>query len=202
MADRSRGVDDSQADHYAAQAQLVAKSLANTFWFEEGGYLHDCVAPAGPDFSLRPNQVIAIAQPHCPFTKEQRRSVLKIVGEQLLTPVGLRTLAWSDGRYRGRYGGSWESRDRAYHQGTVWPWLMGYFIQAHLSVNDFSPASRDQARRWLEPFLHHLHQECLGQVSEIFEGDTPHTPRGCVAQAWSVGELLRAKRMIDEGRAI
>ncbi len=202
LAERSGGIDNAAADHYAAQAQLVARSFAQAFWYEQGGYLYDCISPTAADASLRPNQVIAIAMPHCPFSREQKLSVLRVVSQTLLTPVGLRTLAWSDGRYRGRYGGSWESRDRAYHQGTVWPWLMGYFIQAYLMAHDFSPAARQQATSWLDGFNHHLRQAGLGTVSEIFEGDAPHTPRGCIAQAWSVGELLRAKLMIQRGHLL
>jgi predicted glycogen debranching enzyme len=202
MAERTRGHDNAAADHYAAEAQRVAASFARAFWYEQGGYLYDCISPTAADASLRPSQVIAIAMPHCPFSRQQRLSVLRVVIEQLLTPVGLRSLAWSDGRYRGRYGGSWESRDRAYHQGTVWTWLMGFFVQAHLMVNDFSPAARQQASAYLEGFNQHLRQAGLGTVSEIFEGDAPHAPRGCIAQAWSVGELIRAKLMIQRGHLL
>ena len=202
LAQRSRATDRAAADSYAAEADRVSRSFASAFWYAQGGYLYDCLSPTTADASLRPNQVIAIAMPHCPLSREQKLSVLRVVGETLLTPLGLRTLAWSDGRYRGRYGGSWESRDRAYHQGTVWPWLLGYFIQAHLMVHDFSAAARDQATGWLDGFNQHLRQAGLGTVSEIFEGDSPHTPRGCIAQAWSVGELIRAKLMIQRGHVL
>ncbi len=199
MAERCRGLDDKAADHFAAEAQRVGESFARSFWYAEGGYLYDCLGPNGPDASLRPNQAIAIAQRHCPLPIEQQRSALQRVAEQLLTPVGLRTLAPTDGRYCGSLGVTWESRDRAYHQGTVWPWLIGPFIQAYLKVNEFSDAARAQAARWLEPFDAHLEQAGLGSVSEIFAGDAPHAPAGCIAQAWSVAEVLRAKLMVQRG---
>jgi glycogen debranching enzyme len=104
----------------------------------------------------------------------------------------LRSLAANDPQYVGQYGGDMRSRDAAYHQGTVWAWLIGPFISAYLKVNGVSKASRKQARAWLAGFNEHLFNECLGQVSEIFDGDAPHAPRGCVAQAWSVAEILRA----------
>ena len=128
--------------------------------------------------------------------------MVRLVTENLLTPLGLRTLAPSDPHYRGVYGGSWESRDRAYHQGTIWPWLMGPMVQAYLKVNDFSPAARRQAGNWLEPFEHHLAEAGLGSINEIFSGDPPFTPGGCIAQAWSVAEVLRAKLMVQRGQVM
>ena len=124
-----------------------------------------------------------------------RLSIQLFLLDLLLTPVGLRTLAPTHPAYRGRYGVSWESRDRAYHQGTVWAWLMGPFIEAWLRINDFSPPAGQQAEHWLAGFDPHLRQAGIGTISEIFDGDPPHAPRGCIAQAWSVGEVLRAKRL-------
>jgi glycogen debranching enzyme len=122
---------------------------------------------------------------------DRAASILKVVERELLTPRGLRTLSPSDPNYIGRYEGAPATRDGAYHQGTVWPWLMGPYITAAVKT-----LGRDTGRRlaatWLENFEPHLHEACLGQVSEIFAGDAPHAPRGCVAQAWSVAELLRA----------
>ncbi|NQU75268.1 MAG: glycogen debranching enzyme N-terminal domain-containing protein, partial [Planctomycetes bacterium] len=186
MAERCRGFDDQAADYFAAEAQRVAASFVRAFWHEEGGYLYDCVSPTESDRSLRPNQVIAVAMPHCPLGRDQQLSVLQVVVENLLTPCGLRTLAPSDPRYRGQYGGSWESRDHAYHQGTVWAWLMGPMVQAYLKVHDFSEDARRQAAAWLEPFDRHLYEAGMGKISEIFDGNHPHAPRGCIAQAWSV----------------
>ena len=124
-------------------------------------------------------------------SKERAVSILGVIERELLTPRGLRTLSPSDPNYIGRYEGGPGSRDGAYHQGTVWPWLMGPYITAY--VKTFGrKAGRRLAAMWLENFQQHFHEACLGQVSEIFDGDAPHTPRGCVAQAWSVAELLRA----------
>jgi len=123
--------------------------------------------------------------------KERAVSILNVVERELLTPRGLRTLAPSDPNYIGRYEGGPRSRDGAYHQGTVWPWLMGPYITASVKVFG-RKAGRRLATTLLENFEQHLDEACVGQVSEIFDGDAPHTPRGCVAQAWSVAELLRA----------
>ncbi len=125
------------------------------------------------------------------ISQEEAASILRVVEAELLTPRGLRTLSPRDDQYAGRYEGNSVSRDSVYHQGTVWPWLMGPFITAYLKTFGFS-AGRKMATEWFEKFREHLNEACLGQVSEIFDGDAPHTPRGCVAQAWSVGEILRA----------
>jgi glycogen debranching enzyme len=124
-------------------------------------------------------------------SKRRAKSLLRIVERELLTPRGLRTLSPNDPQYRGRYEGEPLSRDGAYHQGTVWPWLMGPYINAWVKTFGVS-TGRKVAAEWLENFQPHLAEACVGQVSEIFDGDAPHTPRGCVAQAWSVAELLRA----------
>lgn len=124
---------------------------------------------------------------------ERARSVVRVVERELLTPYGLRSLAPSHPDYRGRYAGDSLSRDGSYHQGTVWAWLIGPFITAYLKVNNRTPESIVQARKWLYAFREHLTNAGLGQISEIFDGDPPHTPRGCIAQAWSVAELLRCE---------
>ena len=116
--------------------------------------------------------------------------------DKLLTPMGLRTLSPDDPRYQGRYGGSWESRNRSYHQGTVWAWLMGAFVEAYLKVHGENPPAAAQVRKWLAAFDDHLAEGGLGFISEIFDGDEPHHPRGCIAQAWSVAEILRAKQLV------
>jgi glycogen debranching enzyme len=127
----------------------------------------------------------------------QRRAVLARVESELLTPYGLRSLSPRDSRYCPRYQGSPYERDSAYHQGTVWSWLIGPYIEAYLRVNGRSPTSKAQARRLLQPLVEHLDQAGIGSVSEVFDGDPPHTPGGCIAQAWSVGELLRAWHMTE-----
>jgi glycogen debranching enzyme len=123
---------------------------------------------------------------------DKARRVVEMVERELLTPVGLRSLARSDAQYRPRYEGGVTSRDGAYHQGTVWPWLLGPFITAYVEVNGRTQKARDQAAQWLAQFQAHLDDAGLGQVSEIFDAEPPHAPRGCIAQAWSVAELLRA----------
>jgi len=192
------------ARHNAGNAgRLVSKwqEIANkgrerfekTFWYEEGGYLYDVVTESGPDRRLRPNQVIALALRDCPLASERQKRALKVVEEKLLTPYGLRTLSPDEAEYRGRYEGNWQERDRAYHQGTVWPWLMGPFVEAYLKLHDFDSEACAKAHRWLEPLLSHMLNDAgLGSISEIFDGDPPHKPRGCIAQAWSVAEVLRA----------
>ncbi|MGH7207721.1 MAG: amylo-alpha-1,6-glucosidase, partial [Nitrospiraceae bacterium] len=126
------------------------------------------------------------------LSREQAMRVVRVVEEQLLTPVGLRTLAPGDPRYRPHYGGSVADRDGAYHQGTVWPFLLGPFVTAWVSTHGGTTVARRKARRFFTGIEQHLGEACLGQVSEIFDAEAPHTPRGCFAQAWSVAEVLRA----------
>jgi len=197
-ATRCYGADDALADRFAAAAQMIAASFVRTFWNGEDQCLFDCVYQRAHDATIRPNQILAVSLPYSPLTPDQQASVVRVVATQLLTPVGLRSLAPRDPRYRRRYGGSWESRDRAYHQGTVWAWLMGPFVEAYLKVSGDRPAALAQAKVWLKGIDEHLAEACLGFVSEIFDADWPHTPRGAIAQAWSVGEILRAKQLITQ----
>ncbi len=125
------------------------------------------------------------------LTPERAKRVVEKVQAQLLTPYGLRTLAPNDPQYRGRYTGGPSERDGAYHQGTVWPWLIGPFLTAYVKVNGGTPVARSQAAEWLKPLQEHLSDGGLGHISEIFDGDSPQRPCGCIAQAWSVGEVLR-----------
>ncbi len=190
------------ADEYAAMAERARSGFAR-FWCagadcdhgccrDQGyyhGYCHDVLdTPDGDDASLRPNQLFAVSLPHSPLSAEQQRAVVDACARHLLTSHGLRSLAPSDPAYVGRYGGDRRQRDAAYHQGTVWGWLIGPFVTAHLRVY----GDRERARSFLRPFVHHLSDHAVGSVSEIFDGDPPFTPRGCIAQAWSVAELLRA----------
>jgi len=198
MADRCRSLDDSRAEHYAAAAEMIGRAFVRAFWNEADECLYDCVTDGRPDPSLRPNQIFAVSLPHSPLNIEQRKAVVRVVAEKLLTPMGLRSLSPDDPRYRRRYGGSWESRDRAYHQGTVWAWLIGAFIEAYLKVEGPKPFAVRQAEHWLEAFGDHLGEAGLGFVSEVFDGDPPHRPRGCIAQAWSVAEVLRARQLVNK----
>lgn len=176
---------------YGAMANKALASFNSVFWNEQTGCLYDVVNGENRDASIRPNQVIAISLSNTMLSKDRAVSVLRVIERELLTPRGLRTLSPTDSNYIGRYEGGPANRDGAYHQGTVWPWLMGPYITAYTKTFG-KKAGRKFASAWLENFKDHLREACLGQVSEIFDGDAPHNPRGCVAQAWSVAELLRA----------
>jgi predicted glycogen debranching enzyme len=176
---------------YRSMSALTRWSFNRLFWYEAAGYLYDVVNGGPPDASLRPNQIFAVSLTHSMLNKERARQVVAVVEKNLLTPYGLRSLAPSDPNYRGRYTGGPAERDSAYHQGTVWPWLMGPFLTAYIRVHDASDAARQQAEEWLKPLREHLDDAGLGHISEIFDGDEPQRPAGCIAQAWSVAELLR-----------
>jgi glycogen debranching enzyme len=167
-----------------------------TFWLAELHYLADVVDDKGrQDPRLRPNQLIALAIPQPPVPRDLARHVVRTVEHHLLTPYGLRTLAPFDPEYRGRYEGDVAARDSAYHQGTVWTWLLGPYADALLFTFGNTPPTLSRLRRLLKPFEKHLYDAGLGTISEIFDGDPPHHPRGCFAQAWSVAELLRLWQM-------
>jgi glycogen debranching enzyme len=179
---------DSLVEHYTALADQVRASFSR-FWNDETGHCHDVIdGPGGDDPSLRPNQLLAVSLSHSPLNPQQQKAVVDACAHHLLTPHGLRSLAPDDPAYIGHYGGDRRTRDAAYHQGTVWGWLLGPFATAHLRVYD-DPAV---ARSFLEPLMRQLTSHGLGSLSEIFDGDPPHTPRGCIAQAWTVAEVLRA----------
>ncbi len=190
--------DVDAAKHYKALAERVAASFCELFWNESKGYLNDCILPDGSvDDSLRPNQLFAVSLAFSPLSAFQQKSVVDMVQKELLTPYGLRTLNVQDSRYRSIYTGPQGERDEAYHQGTVWPYLIGPFVESYLKVNGFSRKTKKKAAEFIEPLMQHLTNEsCLGQICEIFDGDAPHKPRGCFAQAWSVGELIRAYWLI------
>src|SRR5205085_1479013 len=175
---------------YGKMADQARASFNKLFWNHELGCLYDVINGENRDASIRPNQVIALSLANAMLSEDRAASVLHVVERELLTPRGLRTLSPSDPNYIGRYEGSPSSRDGAYHQGTVWPWLVGPYISAYTKTFGIK-AGRELAATWLRNFEDHLQEACLGQVSEIFDGDAPHAPRGCVAQAWSVAEILR-----------
>jgi predicted glycogen debranching enzyme len=173
-------------------AETVRGSFNARFWYQDGGYLYDVVdGEDGDDASCRPNQVFAISLRHPVLDRSRWQPVLEVVRERLLTPVGLRSLSPDHPDYKPQYHGDLHSRDAAYHQGTVWAWLIGPFIDAWLKLHPERPG---EARRFLTGFEPHLDQACIGTISEIFDAEAPFTPRGCVAQAWSVAEVLRAWR--------
>lgn len=182
--------DSDQADAYAASADRAARSFNERFWYPVGGYLYDVVdGESGDDPSMRPNQVFAISLPHPVLDRAYWNPVLDQVTQRLLTPMGLRSLAPGQPDYRARYDGDLRARDAAYHQGTIWPWLVGPFVDAWLKVR---PDEIQAVRDFLVGFRDHLGEACIGSVSEIFDAEAPYTPRGCIAQAWSVAEALRA----------
>jgi len=183
--------DEPGRKRYNGMAALTKWSFNRLLWNENGGYLYDVVNGAPPDASIRPNQIFAVSLHYSVLSPERAKQVVDTVQQHLLTPYGLRSLAPSGPQYRARYTGDGRSRDGAYHQGTVWPWLMGPFITAYLKVNGRSEAALRQAEQWLVPFKEHLSEAGLGHISEIFNGDAPHQPVGCIAQAWSVAEILR-----------
>jgi len=182
--------DKANRKQYKAMAERARKSFNELFWNETRNCLYDVVDSSARDASIRPNQVFAISLTNSMLSKKRAESVLRVVERELLTPRGLRTLAPIDARYIGRYEGDQRSRDGAYHQGTVWPWLMGPYLTAYIKTFG-EKAGRAFGAQWLNNFADHLAEGCVGQVSEIFDGDAPQLPRGCVAQAWSVAELLR-----------
>ncbi len=174
-----------------ARADRVAESFRKAFWLNPFRGLADVVNGSVRDTAMRPNQIFAVSLPNSPLTRPQQEAVVEAVRRELLTPVGLRSLAKSDPNYHGRYTGPMWERDAAYHNGTIWAWPLGAFLDAYLKVHDRSEESIAQARRWLEPLLDTMQHGCIGQIGEIFEGDEPHRGVGCFAQAWSVAEALR-----------
>jgi predicted glycogen debranching enzyme len=182
--------DLEPAGPYGEMAAKAKASFAPLFWNEGAGCLDDVAG----DSSIRPNQLAAIGLTHKIFDDPARtRSILGVVERELLTPYGLRTLSPGDSRYQGRY-----TSDAAYHQGTVWPWLMGLFVAAHLDAHAHSPEAKARARAWLAPLDAYRGGPGLGHICEIFDGDTPHEPRGAIAQAWSLAEFLRATSLAKE----
>jgi predicted glycogen debranching enzyme len=191
--------DIKNMKHYKSMAEQVKTSFCKLFWNEETGYLNDSILPDGSvDSTLRPNQIFAVSLPFSPLSLQQQKSVVDAAQKELLTPYGLRTLNVQNSHYKGTYSGPPQQRDEAYHQGTVWPYLIGPFIESFLKVNDFSEKSKRKAAEFIQPLMEHLTQQgCIGSISEIFDGDPPHNPRGCIAQAWSVAELIRVYQLIN-----
>ncbi len=182
------GRADESAD-LAARAKRVRDRFVELFWNDEASCLLDVVRGDQRDASIRPNQIFALSLPFPLLPKDKAKGVLSVVEEKLLTPYGLRSLSPDDPAYRGRYEGGPIERDSAYHQGTVWSWLLGPYADALIKTS--GAVGKTKARKLIEGLLPHLREEGLGTISEIFDGDAPHAPRGCPAQAWSVAEALR-----------
>ncbi len=205
--------DASMGAHLRDLGETVGRGFRAEFWNASAGCLYDCLTPVDggpgwrPSTEIRPNQLFAISLPHSPLSIEQQRSVLAVIRAKLLTPCGVRTLDPGDPNYRARYEGNLFERDRAYHNGTAWPWLLGPFAEATLRVGNFSEAAIREARAALGPILSEMlggpdrlgdsnPRGCLGQIAEIYDGDAPQRPQGCPAQAWSIAEVLRVMLLV------
>jgi len=181
--------NDAAAREMAELAEQVCTSFNTRFWNAEAGYLFDVIdGEQGDDPALRPNQLFAISLDHPVLNNSRWKPVMEQVTQHLLTPVGLRSLAPGHPDYKATYDGDLRSRDAAYHQGTVWGWLIGPYIDAWLRVY---PYEAHKAPEFLAGFDHHLNEACVGSISEVFDAESPYHPRGCIAQAWSVAEVLR-----------
>ena len=182
--------DKQEAADFMLKAGKMKERFFEVFWNEAGEYLYDYVDGDHREAEIRPNQVFALSLPFALLADEYSQKILRIVSERLLTPVGLRSLDPEDPAYRPTYAGDQFSRDSAYHQGTVWSWLLGPFVTALVRV--VGEQGKMRSKEILEAFRPHLEEAGIGTVSEIFDASAPHAPRGCIAQAWSIGELLRA----------
>ncbi len=179
--------------------EKIKKSFQKMYWDEEKGYLADFASldREQKNWSVRPNQILAASLPFSPLTEDQIRSILSVVDKHLLTPRGLRSLSNQDPSYQGKYQGTQTQRRLAYHQGSVWPWLMGHYIEAYLKVHD-----RDEALPYTtslyRAFEETMPEHGISSISEIYDGDAPHAPRGAISQAWNVAEIIRAGKLIEE----
>lgn len=195
--------EEEYAEKLLALSNRVKASFAKRFYNEKKGCLYDVVDEVQRDGKtikdndkVRPNQVWAVSLPYTMLDRETEKKVIDVVLTRLYTDYGLRTLPVDDEEYHGEYKGKLVDRDHAYHQGTAWAFPMGGFIEGFLKVNDYSDEAKETARELLEPMKHHLDDGCIGGIAEIFDGDAPHTSRGCYSQAWSVGEILRAYTLL------
>lgn len=198
--------DRPRATELRRLAEQAGKSFRRAFWNDADQCLFDCLYPDGaggwsPSREIRPNQIFAVSLPHSPLTEKRQQAVVACVRQRLLTPFGLRTLAPGSTGYQPRFEGGMFERDRAYHNGTAWPWLMGPYVEALLRAGGFSAAARDEARDALRPLTRSLEADCLGQIAEVYDAEgAPERPQragGCPAQAWSVAEVLRAAILIE-----
>src|SRR5262249_11235430 len=181
--------NENEAKPHRDLALRIRDSFNQRFWSNELGYLYDVVdGENGDDSACRPNQLLSISLPNAVLNPQRWDAVLKVVESRLVTPFGLRSLAPGHADYKSTYSGDLRSRDAAYHQGTVWAWLIGPFLDAWMKLH---PDDLAGARWKLEGFVPHLGEACIGSISEVFDAVEPYTPRGCIAQAWSVAEVLR-----------
>lgn len=184
--------------HYSELAGKVKISFNEKFWYERGGYLYDVVGETINDDSFRPNQIFAISLPHQVLDENRAKNVANIVYEKLYTPFGIRSLSLDNLNYKGIYTGDVRNRDASYHQGIAWGFLLGPFLEAYLKVNKFSPSAVMRADILMALWMGDLTNAGQNTLSEIINGDEPFTPRGCISQAWSIGEALRLKKIINK----
>ena len=194
--------DPKTADHYRRLASRARRAFGKVFWNDDAQCLRDHVSIDAEgndraDPAIRPNQIFAVSVTHSPLPRTKQLKVIKTVTDRLLTPYGLRTLATDDPNYHGAYIGPAFKRDEAYHQGTVWPWLIGPYAEAVLRAGQFKPNAVNEARNAIEPLIQFMTNPGIGQLHEIHEGDLPYRPVGCVAQAWSVAQVLRVLDLIQ-----
>ncbi len=187
--------NQSSIGSWEAIPENVAKSFIEEFWSAEKGYLADYTTDGKKDWSVRPNQIFAASLPFSPVDDEIKKAILDVVENNLLTPRGLRTLSPRDPDYKGTYSGTQEERDRAYHQGTVWPWLFGHFAEAYLRLYKASGLNRIQTL--INGFEDEMVNDGIGSISEIYDGDPPHRGKGAISQAWSVAEILRSMKLVE-----
>ncbi|MBN2527080.1 MAG: glycogen debranching enzyme family protein [Deltaproteobacteria bacterium] len=179
-------------------APRIKEAFLREFWVDNGGYLADLVTNTEPDTRIRPNQIFAVSLPHTMLDETQAKSVLDVVTRHLYTPLGLRTLSPEDPGYKGKYSGGPNERDAAYHNGTVWPWLIGHYGEGLLKLD--AKAALPVIEEIIEAVRAHLTRDGIGSISEIFDGESPHTGHGCPSQAWSVAEMLRLITLYEENR--
>ena len=200
MDEWTRAYGGGEGIPFAAHAARAQESFNDRFWYATGGHLYDVVdGEQGDDASCRPNQILAVSLDHPILERERWAPVVQVVREKLLTPFGLRTLAPGHPDYKPTYTGDLRARDAAYHQGTVWAWLMGPFIDAWIKVHPDDRAGGDAIST---SFDRTLNDACVGSISEIFDAEAPYVPRGCIAQAWSVAEVLRGLQKIRQPRPL
>jgi predicted glycogen debranching enzyme len=186
---------DQLAENYIKMANKAAQSFNEKFWNPKFNCLFDVLEPTGGlDASMRPNQVFAVSLDFTMLSQEKNRKIVNVLNQELVTPYGLRTLSFDDPKFVGKCVGDRRSRDTAYHNGTIWPWLLGPYITAYLKVNEYTPQAKKYAlENLVVPLLSaSIHKGGLGTVNEIYDCDPPNDPHGCISQAWSIGEPLRA----------
>jgi predicted glycogen debranching enzyme len=181
--------DEKFVNRWSKLPALVKESFIGQFWDKDRGYLADYIDSNTKDWSVRPNQVIATSMDYSPLDDEMKTSVLNIVERDLLTPRGLRTLSPKNKDYLGKYEGNQEQRDKAYHQGTVWPWLLDHFCESYLKL--YKECGFHKVKKIIQGFESTMNEHGIGTISEIYDGDPPHYPRGAISQAWSIAAILR-----------